>query len=208
MAATTSKERSPAVRRTAQERRAAIVDAASYEFARGGFDGTPAAVIARRAGVSQPYLFRLFGTKRNLFIAAVQAGSERMRRVMLRAAGEGAKRGDALTGVRTALLSLLQERTLLLLHLQAFAACDDRDIRAVTRAEFGETHRVLASATGAPERLLRSLLAEQAMLSAAAAMDLPSLCGDSGIDRIGLGARQPGRKDNQATKQINTWTGQ
>ena len=71
MIATTNKERSPAIGLTAQQRRDQIVDAAVHEFAQGGFDGTPAAVIAPRAGVSQPYLFALFGMKRNLSIAAV-----------------------------------------------------------------------------------------------------------------------------------------
>jgi AcrR family transcriptional regulator len=70
MMATTNRERSPAIRLTAQQRRDAIVDAAMHEFAPGGFDGTPAAVIALRAGGSQPDPFALLGTKRNLVIAA------------------------------------------------------------------------------------------------------------------------------------------
>ena len=168
-----SKERSPARRLTAQERRAVIVDAAMREFAVGGFVGTAAAVIALRAGVSQPYLFALFGTKRNLFIAAVKLGFARIRAVIVRAAAQDGEGDDALNGVRTALVSLRRERTLLLLQLHAFAACEDLDVRAVTRAEFEETRRALASASGAPDCLLRSMLAEQAMLSVAAAMDLP-----------------------------------
>jgi AcrR family transcriptional regulator len=107
-----------------------------HEFARNGFDGTPAAAIAARAGVSPPLLFKMFGTKRNLFIATVKLGSERIRDVILRSAAEDGERRDALNGVRASLLSLLQERTLLLLQLQAFAACNDLNIRAATRAEF------------------------------------------------------------------------
>ena len=70
MMATTGRERSPAIRLTAQQRRDAIVDAAMHEFALGVFDGTPAAVIALRAAGSQPDPFALLGTKRNLVIAA------------------------------------------------------------------------------------------------------------------------------------------
>ena len=173
MMAAASEERSPALRLTAQERRAAIVDAAMHEFAMGGFDGTAAAAIAQRAGVSQPYLFALFGTKRNLFIAAVKLGFARMRDVVLRAAREDGEGDDVLNGVRAALLPLLRERTLLLLQLHAFAACEDLDVRAVTRAEFEETRRALAAASGAPDCLLRPVLAEQAMLTLAAAIDLP-----------------------------------
>ena len=173
MIATTNKERSPAIGLTAQQHRDQIVDAAVHEFAQGGVDGTPAAVIAPRAGVSQPYLFALFGMKRNLSIAAVKPGSEQMRSVILRAAGEGGEGHDALNAVRMALLSLRRERMLLPLQLRAFAACADLDVRTVTRARFEKTRRALASACGAPDRLLRSVLAQQAMLSVAAAMDLP-----------------------------------
>ena len=123
--------------------------------------------------MSQPLLFKLFGTKRNLFIATVQLGSERIRGVLVRAAAEDGERRDALHGVHAALVSLLQERTLLLLQLQAFAACNDLNIRAATRAEFEETRRALASAAKAPGPAVNSLLAEQAMLTVAAAMDLP-----------------------------------
>ena len=173
MIATPSKERSPAIRLTAQERRDQIVDAAVDEFALGGFGGIPAAVIALRAGVSQPSLFALSGMKRNLFIAAVQLGSERMRSLILRAAGEGGEGHDALNGVRTALLSLRRERTLPPPQLRAFAACEDLDVRTGPRAEYEKTRRALAPACGAPDRLVRSVLAQQAMLTVAAAMDLP-----------------------------------
>lgn len=44
--------------------------------------------------------------------------------------------------------------------------------RSVTRAEFENTRRLLAVTPGAPDRLLRSPLAQQAMLSTAAALDL------------------------------------
>ena len=59
-------------RLTAAERREAVLEAASVEFAARGYEGTSAETIARRVGISQPYIFRLFGTKRNLFEAAVR----------------------------------------------------------------------------------------------------------------------------------------
>ena len=173
MMATTNTRPPPGIRLTATERRDAIVDAAMHEFALGGFDATPAAVIASRAGVSPPYLFALFGTKRNLFNAAVKRGFGRVRSAIEHAAEEHSEPGDALNGASVALHSLLQERTLLLLQLQAFAACADLDVRAVTRAEFEKTSRAMASACGAPGPLPRSLLAELAMLCVATAIDIP-----------------------------------
>src|SRR5436190_993654 len=58
-------------RMTADERREHVLEAAMREFAISGFHGTSAEAIAGRAGISQPYLFRLLGTKRELFIAVV-----------------------------------------------------------------------------------------------------------------------------------------
>jgi AcrR family transcriptional regulator len=59
-------------RKSAEVRREEILEAAVKEFAYGGLHGTSTERIAQRAGISQPYLFRLFGTKKELFIAANQ----------------------------------------------------------------------------------------------------------------------------------------
>jgi AcrR family transcriptional regulator len=61
-------------RRTAEERREAVLEAAQAEFAVTGYHGTSTEAIAERAGISQPYLFRLFGTKKELFLACIQRG--------------------------------------------------------------------------------------------------------------------------------------
>src|ERR1700754_5195382 len=58
-------------RKSAEERREEIVAIASRHFAEGGYHGTSTEAIAREAGISQPYLFRLFRTKRDLFLACV-----------------------------------------------------------------------------------------------------------------------------------------
>jgi AcrR family transcriptional regulator len=58
-------------RLTAAERREAVLEAALAEFATHGYHGSSTEQIARRVGISQPYVFRLFGTKRNLFKAAL-----------------------------------------------------------------------------------------------------------------------------------------
>ncbi|HSA50971.1 MAG TPA: helix-turn-helix domain-containing protein, partial [Yinghuangia sp.] len=81
-------QKSPAagtVRMSADERRVAVVRAAVKEFAVGGLHGTSTAVIAQRVGVSQPYLFRLFATKKDLFLAAVALGFRRVEETFVRA---------------------------------------------------------------------------------------------------------------------------
>src|ERR1700758_3815210 len=79
--ATSARQRVPAA-----ERRDALIDAAVHEFANGGLHGTPVDRIARRVGVAQPYVFSLFGSKKELFLAAVERGFERVAEVFEHAA--------------------------------------------------------------------------------------------------------------------------
>ena len=76
----------PSTRRSAEERRRELVEIAISHFAQHGYNGTSTDQIAREAGISQPYLFRLFGTKRELFLACHQAMHERIVDTFTRAA--------------------------------------------------------------------------------------------------------------------------
>src|SRR4029453_11889642 len=60
------------VRKTADERREEIHVVALEEFGEHGLDGTSTDTIARKAGISQPYLFRLFGAKKELYLESVR----------------------------------------------------------------------------------------------------------------------------------------
>src|ERR1700722_15370564 len=72
----------------ASERPDALIEAAIHEFAHGGLHGTPVGRIARRVGVAQPYVFSLFGSKRELFLAAVERCFEQIAEVFTRGAAE------------------------------------------------------------------------------------------------------------------------
>ena len=61
-----------------QDRRQQVLRIAAEEFAAGGLHGTSAEGIARRAGITQAYVFRMFGTKKALFIDVVLAAFGRM----------------------------------------------------------------------------------------------------------------------------------
>src|SRR5690242_14693344 len=128
-----------ATRLSREERREVILDAAMEEFAKGGMDGTPVEAIAKRVGVSQPYLFQLFGTKKELYIAAVRRGFERVLGTFRRAAADAGEDADGMAVLKAmgqAYHPLLEDRTFLLLQLQAYAACDDPDVRAAVREEY------------------------------------------------------------------------
>src|SRR5438874_8863166 len=127
-----------ATRMTADERRAAVLRVAKREFATSGFHGTSTDRIADAAGVSQPYLFRLFGTKKQLFLACVRSGFAAVRETFEQAA-EGHSGEDALAAMGQAYVELLQDRVRLQAQLQAYAAaCEDADVRKAVREGFGE----------------------------------------------------------------------
>ncbi|HEY4568469.1 MAG TPA: helix-turn-helix domain-containing protein, partial [Kribbella sp.] len=74
-------------RMSGQERREQLLAIAEEEFASAGLYGASTELIARRAGITQAYVFRIFGTKKQLFLACVDAAFERMTLAMLAAAG-------------------------------------------------------------------------------------------------------------------------
>src|SRR5499427_10898176 len=114
------------VRMSAEQRREMVLEAAVAEFALHGLAGTSTESVARRAGISQPYLFRLFPTKKALFLALVERCYSRIEEAFIAAAGD--KTGDeALDAMGDAYHRLLENRTLLLLQMQAYAACEDPD---------------------------------------------------------------------------------
>lgn len=164
-------------RMTADERRDAIVSAGVQEFATGGLVGASTQAIARRAGVSQPYVFQLFGTKKELFLAVVRSCFNRTQVTFEEAARRyvpGAVAGcdTILDAIGASYMELLADRTLLLLQLQAYAACADPDVRKVVGEEFGRLHRRVAEISGAGPGDIRRFFAEGMLLNVAAAVEL------------------------------------
>src|SRR6476646_2773392 len=125
-------------RKSAEERREAVLDAALVEFAEHGLHGASTEAIAAEAGISQPYVFRLFGTKKELFTAVVNRCFRQTLEMFQRAA-EGRRGEAALQAIAQAYIErLMPDRTSLLAQMQAYASCDDEDIRAVLRAVDGD----------------------------------------------------------------------
>src|SRR5438309_2967827 len=75
-----------AARSTAGERREQIIEAAVRVFADHGYEAASTDEIARKAGISQPYLFRLFKTKRELVLASIERCFQETEEVFVRAA--------------------------------------------------------------------------------------------------------------------------
>jgi AcrR family transcriptional regulator len=159
-------------RQTAEERREAVLAAAFEAFARGGLHGTSTEEIAMAAGISQPYLFRLFGTKKKLFLATVDRCMADTLELFRQAAGE--LRGqEALDAMRDAYVTMLtRDRTRLLAQMEGYAACDDPDVRDAMRAGYGKLHLFVETVSGLDEEAVARWFAYGMLLNVAAAMDL------------------------------------
>lgn len=143
-------------RSTAADRRDAVLDAALEVFAEHGFRGASTEEIARLAGISQPYVFRLFGTKRELYKAVVARCFRQTLELMQRAA-EGTRGEEALQAIGEAYGELLQaDRTYLRAQMQAYAASEDPEIAKVVRNGFGDLVSYVERVSGAgPEQVAR-----------------------------------------------------
>jgi AcrR family transcriptional regulator len=162
-------------RQTAEERRDAIAEIAYEEFGPRGLHGTPTQDIAKKAGISHAYLFRLFPTKTDLFLAATNRCFEKTLETFQRAA-EGTEPGEErLHAMGMAYIELLKDRRLLLSQLQAYAACEDPVIRKEVRRRYGELVKYVAGTAGVDDDRVREFFAMGMLLNVAAAMDLPSL---------------------------------
>jgi AcrR family transcriptional regulator len=163
-------------RLTADERREEIIAAALHAFADGGYAGTSTETIARAVGVSQPYLFQLFGTKKELFLAAVRECFDRtLRHFQAVADAHEAAGSDPVLLLREmgmAYCDLIGDRELLLLQLHAYAACDDDDVRRVVREGFTVLYREVGRMSGADDDALEQWFAKGMLYNVAAAMGL------------------------------------
>jgi AcrR family transcriptional regulator len=162
------------MRMSAAERREQVLEAALGEFAAKGLAGTSTEDVARSAGISQPYLFRLFPTKKALFLALVERCFRRVEGTFTAAAGDAAGE-EALEAMGKAYEKLLEDRTLLLLQMQAYAACDDPSIRTATRAGFKELWTLVERLTGLPFETVVEFFAMGMLMNVAAAMDLSAV---------------------------------
>jgi len=160
-------------RRTAAERREEILEAALTEFAAHGFDGASTDAIARSVGISQPYLFRLFGTKKQLFLASVRrCFDETYARFVAASAGlEGEEALRAMGRSYTEMISSDLRR--LLGQMQADAACDDPEVRDVVRAGYGRLVEHV-EALGVPPEAVTGFFARGMLINVMAAMGLPA----------------------------------
>ena len=163
---------------TAPERRDAVIDAAITAFAERGLHGTATEDIARRAGISQPYIFRLFGTKKELFLAAANRVCDRITAMFDQAAAQAeADGGSVLEGMAVSFNQLLTDREELLMMLHSFAAGADPGVQAVVRARYEDLFEQVKRRAAIDDSAARGFFATGMLLCVARAMDAPHILG-------------------------------
>ncbi len=162
-------------RMTASERRTAVLAAAITEFARSGYAGTSTEAISHRAGISQPYLFRLFGTKKDLFVATYELVSDRIIAAMTRA-GTGLDGEAAMAAMGEAYGELMQDPEMLQVELHGFAAAaGDPDIAAACRRTFEVLWHLVHERTQLPDEDVLRFFSMGMMMNVMSAIDLLSV---------------------------------
>jgi AcrR family transcriptional regulator len=159
------------VRQTADERREAVLEAAAREFARKGLHGASTDAIAKEAGISQPYLFRLFGTKKELYLATTARRMEETYQLFERAS-RGKSGLEALEAMGEAYTGLIENRERLQLMLQCFAGCDDPDVREGVRRVWSDLVELAERASGESPEVISAFFAKGMLLNVLNAMQL------------------------------------
>ncbi|MFE1437833.1 TetR/AcrR family transcriptional regulator [Streptomyces sp. NPDC058739] len=167
------------VRMSAEERRESVIRAATLEFARGGYHGTSTDTIAKRVGVSQPYLFRLFPGKKAIFLAAAERCVEDTIRTF-REAAEGLEGGEALHAMANAYTKVIAERPeRLMMQMQMYVAVGaaeqegDHELGEAVRAGWTRLWDTVQGALGADVGGTTTFLANGMLINCLVSMGFP-----------------------------------
>lgn len=160
-------------RSSSEERREQLIDAAVTEFAATGFHATSTTAIAKRAGISQPYVYALFPNKHELFLAANAEVKERIRSVFAEAARGLESTEERLEAMGHAYMQLVEHREEIMFQHQANAAAGDPALREPVRREFMRLFDDVSRLSGAGDEEVWNFMATGMLLNVIAALDLP-----------------------------------
>jgi AcrR family transcriptional regulator len=150
-----------------------VLDAATVEFATKGLHGASTDDIAHAAGISQPYLFRLFGTKKELYLATAQRTTNRLYEVFADAS-RGKTGTEALDAMGKVYTTTIADRNHLMLMLKCWASCDDPEICDVVRSCWRDLVDLAERTSGEPPEVVSAFFSKGALLTVLMAMDAVS----------------------------------
>lgn len=163
----------------AEDRKLMILEAAMEEYGRSGMHATSTEVIAERAGVSQPYLFRLFGTKTGLIGAAIEHHTTKLRKAFRDAAEQRDADMSPLEAMAVAYLGFMNDDVnSLRCQLHTWAAASDPAIKDVAQRTYREIWEDIAELSGATADEVRDFMAHGMLLTVLSSLDLTELFGD------------------------------
>ena len=127
----------------AEERRQAVLDAACHVFSKSSYRGATTAEIAREAGITEPILYRHFGSKRDLYLACLAATWQSLRVLAEQAVRENP--GGCLGAVADMYMAKRAKIRLVDLWIQALTeASEDATIAKAVRRQIREVHAFFA----------------------------------------------------------------
>jgi AcrR family transcriptional regulator len=151
-------------RQTAEERREAVLAAATREFAEKGLHGASTDAIARAAGISQPYLFRLFGTKKELYLATAREVTETLYSVFERAS-RGKTGREAAMAMGEAYNEILSDPYRLQMQLKCWSSSDDPDVREIARSMWRDLVDLVEQRTGGTQAEVAGFFSKGVLLA-------------------------------------------
>jgi AcrR family transcriptional regulator len=152
-----------------EERREIVLRESIPVFARYGFEGATTAEIAKRAGVTQPYIFKLFGSKKALFIEACERNM-RTTELQMRESAGGKTGEDAMEAMGTAYIDRMEnDRDSLLLQMQQYAACHDPDVQRTVRTCMDSIWNMVVAVSGVPVESVAVFIAKGMLCNVLAA---------------------------------------
>lgn len=163
----------------AEDRKVLILEAAMEEYGRSGMHATSVEVIAERAGVSQPYIFRLFGTKAGLITAAIEHHTTLLRQAFRDAVEQREPGASPLEAMAVAYIGFMTDDVnSLRCQLHTWAAGSDPAIKDVAQRTYREIWEDIAELSGGTADEVRDFMGHGMLLTILAALDLTELFGD------------------------------
>jgi AcrR family transcriptional regulator len=163
-------------RQSAADRRDQVILAALREFAEQGYQAASTAAIAKRAGISQPYIYALFPNKQELFLAVHDHVVDRIRLAFNEAVKGATSPDDALHRMGSTYPALIADRFALLAQLQCYATAEP-EIRAHVAREYRALFDEVQRLSGAGHVEVALFFAAGMFANVTTALDLPDLCG-------------------------------
>jgi AcrR family transcriptional regulator len=171
----------PTTRMTASQRAQQIIAAATSAFAAGGYAGTTTDQVARLANVSQPYVLRIFGSKRDLFLAVTKHACDHVQQAFRASVAElpdTAEHSERMAKLADAYLKLATDRDQLLVMMHAFLAAADPIIGPCIRAIMIDVYRLVRELGRADPAQARDFLARGMLINTLVALDMPNHCSE------------------------------